>query len=101
MRPPAAELPLWQIDICNFKEAVTQRPPDGERSGDTASIKHGLFRNNHSDVGARNSSQTCWLKGSKRSIMRRRGLKQTSVQDSNSTAAGTAGVFQPDGGRQT
>lgn len=24
MRPLAAELPLWQIDICNLKEAVTQ-----------------------------------------------------------------------------
>lgn len=29
MRPLAAELPLWQIDICNLREAVTQHPPDG------------------------------------------------------------------------
>lgn len=43
MRPLAAELPLWQIDICNLREAVTQHPPDGERGGGTQSIQHGLF----------------------------------------------------------
>lgn len=43
VRPLAAELPLWQIDICNLREAVTQHPPDGERGGGTQSIQHGLF----------------------------------------------------------
>lgn len=72
MRPPAAELPLWQIDICNLREAVTQHPPDGECSGGTQSIKHGLFRNNHFDVGAEDSFVAYRLKGSKCSIMHRR-----------------------------
>lgn len=65
MRPLAAELPLWQIDICNLREAVTQRPPDGERGGGTQSIKHGLFRNNHSDVGAQNSFEAVLAQGFK------------------------------------
>lgn len=85
-----AELPLWQIDICNLKEAVTQRPPDGERGGGTQSIQHGLFRNNHSDVGAEDSFQACWLKGSKCSIMH--GRAQTIAHDTHSPAAGTAQV---------
>lgn len=72
MRPLAAELPLWQIDICNLREAVTQHPPDGECRGGTQSIKHGLFRNNHFDVGAEDSFEAYWLKGSKCSIMHRR-----------------------------
>lgn len=69
MRPLAAELPLWQIDICNLREAVTQHPPDGECRGGTQSIKHGLFRNNHFDVGAEDSFEAYWLKGSKCSII--------------------------------
>lgn len=72
MRPLAAEHPLWQIDICNLREAVTQHPPDGECRGGTQSIKHGLFRNNHFDVGAEDSFEAYWLKGSKCSIMHRR-----------------------------
>lgn len=72
MRPLAAELPLWQIDICNLREAVTQHPPDGECRRGTQSIKHGLFRNNHFDVGAEDSFEAHWLKGSKCSIMHRR-----------------------------
>lgn len=87
MRPLAAELPLWQIDICNLREAVTQRPPDGERGGGTQSIKHGLFRNFHSDVGAENLFEACWLKGSKCSIMH--GGTQTIAHDTHSTAVGT------------
>lgn len=71
MRPLAAELPLWQIDICNLREAVTQHPPDGECRGGTQSIKHGLFRNNHFDVGAEDSFEAYWLKGSKCSIIHR------------------------------
>lgn len=61
MRPLAAELPLWQIDICNLREAVTQHPPDGESRRGTQSIKHGLFRNNHFDVGAEDSFKAYWL----------------------------------------
>lgn len=38
MRPLAAKLPLWQIDICNLGEAVTQHSPDGEGCGGTRSI---------------------------------------------------------------
>lgn len=91
MRPLAAELPLWQIDICNLREAVTQRPPDGEHGGGTQSIKHGLFRNNHSDVGAQNSFEACWLKGSKCSIMH--GCAQTIAHDTHSTAVGTTQVL--------
>lgn len=68
-RPLAAEHPLWQIDICNLREAVTQHPPDGECRGGTQSIKHGLFRNNHFDVGAEDSFEAYWLKGSKCSIV--------------------------------
>lgn len=71
MRPLAAELPLWQIDICNLREAVTQHPPDGECRGGMQSIKHGLFRNNHFDVGAEDSFEAYWLKGSKCPIMHR------------------------------
>lgn len=61
MRPLAAELPLWQIDICNLREAVTQHPPDGESRRGTQSIKHGLFRNNHFVVGAEDSFEAYWL----------------------------------------
>jgi hypothetical protein len=50
VRSLPALLLLWQIDICNLEEAVTQQPPDGNCQGGAQSIKYGLFRNYYSDV---------------------------------------------------